>query len=166
MPVSIGHSLQWATLIAWAPLSIWPREALQEAKLKLNTYESELYIPKWANLDMAILQQRQGVIKSDSSNQPDFRLDDGVTIPIAHKGLKILRLGCPAGANSFCAAQLDLLGKSIDKDLDLPKDVQYLHQRTKLAIYCCNLNTRATYLARSLPLALSEPTRQVKIWST
>ncbi len=43
----------------------------------------------------------------------------------------------------------------MEKDLDLLKDVHYLHQRSKLAIFLCN--SKATYLARSLQLALSEP---------
>ncbi len=50
---------------------------------------------------------------------------------------------------------MDLSCSEIERDLDLMQDVQYLHQRTKLAIYCCN--TSATHLARSLPLHISEP---------
>ncbi len=43
----------------------------------------------------------------------------------------------------------------IERDVGLLHEVQYLHKRTKLAIYCCN--TRATHIARSLPFHMSEP---------
>jgi hypothetical protein len=89
------------------------KQTLQEAKMQLNTFESELHIPEWANLGIAILQQRQGVIQSDYSNRPGLRLDDGFATPIAHKGLKILVFS--AGANAFCASELDLLCKNIEK---------------------------------------------------
>jgi len=39
------------------------KQTLEEANLQLNTLESELHIPRWANLDMATLQQRQCVIQ-------------------------------------------------------------------------------------------------------
>ncbi len=62
---------------------------------------------------MAVLRQRQGEIQSDSSNRPGLRLDDGFTIPIAREGLKIL--GCLAGANAFCAAQLNCCVRTLKK---------------------------------------------------
>ncbi len=82
---------------------------------QLNTFESVLDIRKWTNLNVVTLRQRQGVIHSDSINPPGVRLDDESTIPIAYQGLKIL--GCTAGANTFCAAQLDLLCRDIENDL-------------------------------------------------
>ena len=128
------------------------KAALLKANLQLNTSESELHVPQWAAQELATLTDQPNVEKSSSKDQVYFRLEDGDCIPLAHKGLKIL--GCPAGTDAFCTAHLDSSCKDIEHDLDLLHDIQYLHQRTKLAIYCCN--TRATYLARSIPLHISE----------
>jgi hypothetical protein len=77
----------------------------------------------------------------------------GDTITLARNGLRIL--GCPAFTDNFCTTRLDLSCSKIGRDLDLVQDVQYLHQRAKLTIYCCN--TSATHLVRSFPLHISEP---------
>ena len=102
---------------------------------------------------MSALAARAQISQSGSHNEFVYHLEGGDTIPLAHKGLQVL--GCPAGTDEFCTTRLDLSCSEIERDLDLLQEVQYLHQRTKLAIYCCN--TRATHLVRSLLLHISEP---------
>jgi hypothetical protein len=126
---------------------------LQEANLQLNTSESNLHVPHWATQELSALAAQAPIFQSGSHDEYVYHLEGGDTIPLAHKGLQIL--GCPAGTDEFCTTRLDLSCSEIERDLDLLQEVQYLHQRTKLAIYCCN--TRATHLARSLPLHISEP---------
>ena len=126
---------------------------LQEANLQLNTSESNLHVPHWATQELSALAAQAPIFQSGSHDEFVYHLEGGDTIPLAHKGLQIL--GCPAGTDEFCTTRLDLSCSEIERDLDLLHEVQYLHQRTKLAIYCCN--TRATHLARSLPLHISEP---------
>ena len=129
------------------------KEILEEANLQLNTSESNLHVPQWAPQDLSVLATQAPISQSGSHDEFLYHLEGGDTIPLAHKGLQIL--GCPAGTDEFCTTHLELSCSEIERDLDLLHDVQYLQQRTKLAIYCCN--TRATHLARSLPLHISEP---------
>ncbi len=127
---------------------------LQEANLQLNTSESNLHAPHWAAQEMSALAAQAPISQSGSHDEFLYHLEGGDTIPLAHKGFQIL--GCPSGTDEFCNTRLELSCTDIERDLDLLQEVQYIiYQRTKLAIFCCN--TRATHLACSLPLHISEP---------
>ena len=121
--------------------------------LKINSHESELYIPQWRNLDTAALSSHDAVKIFFNDLPPVMCLpmlnDD--YIPIAQSGLKIV--GVPLGTHQFCQQQLQKTILSIKADLDLLKNFDFLHQRVKLALYCCN--TRITYLLRATPLVVS-----------
>ena len=43
----------------------------------------------------------------------------------------------------------------IQRDLDLLSTFDHLHQRTKLALYCCN--SRIVYLPSALPIEVVRP---------
>ena len=74
-------------------------------------------------------------------------------IPLARDGLPIL--GAPIGTSAYCTAQIRKTITSIQRDLDLLSTFDHRHQRTKLALYCCN--SRIVYLLRALPLEVVRP---------
>ena len=82
-----------------------------------------------------------------------FGMPNGDSLPLHREGLNIL--GCPIGSSEYSTAHLNKIIGDIQKDLDALSTFPSLHQRTKLALYCCN--TRITYLQRAVPLALSLP---------
>jgi hypothetical protein len=53
-------------------------------------------------------------------------------------------LGCPVGSPEYWTVYLSKIVADIQKDLDELSAFPSLHQRTKLALHCCN--TRITYL--------------------
>ena len=71
-----------------------------------------------------------------------YRMLTGSCVPIVVLGVKVL--GVPLGDAPFCAQQDSNTVLSIQSDLDLLSRFENRHQRTKLAVYCCN--TRITYL--------------------
>ena len=70
--------------------------------LKINSHESELYIPQWRNLDTAALSSHDAVKIFFNDLPPVMCLpmlnDD--YIPIAQSGLKIVVV--PLGTHQFC----------------------------------------------------------------
>ena len=80
-------------------------------------------------------------------------MPNGDSLPLHREGLNIL--GCPVGSSEYSTAHLNKIVEDIQTDLDALMAFPSLHQRTKLALYCCN--TRITYLQRAVPLALSLP---------
>ena len=76
----------------------------------------------------------------------------GSCVPIVVHCVKVL--GVPLDDAPFCAQQVSNTVLSIQSDLDLLSRFENSHQRTKLAVYCCN--TRITSLLRALPLTSSQ----------
>ena len=124
------------------------------AGLRLNTAESLLHIPSWvAQPDDLLLQH--GFLQT-SAQGLQCRLSNGHCIPLAKEGLKVL--GCPIGSPAFCSATVGQIVADIQNDLLLLQDFQALHQRMKLATYCCN--TRSSYLLRAMsPGSMEQYTR-------
>ena len=75
----------------------------------------------------------------------------GADIPIVQSSLQIL--GVPLETHQFCQQQIQNTILSIKADLDLFRAFDSLHQRVKLALYCCN--TRINYLLRATSLVVS-----------
>jgi hypothetical protein len=69
------------------------------------------------------------------------------------EGIKVL--GCPLGTEAYCKLVLEDITSKIEQDLTLLKEFPWLHQRTKLAIFCSN--TRATYFLRAATPTIAEP---------
>jgi hypothetical protein len=74
---------------------------LQEANLQPNTSESHLHAPQWATQEISALAAQTPISQSGSHDAMEwlFHLNDGFTIHLAQKGLRIL--DCPAGADDF-----------------------------------------------------------------
>ena len=117
--------------------------------------ESQIHIPSLAASPSSALRSVAGVqcVASTGEDKFAYIISDEHSIPIAQQGLRVL--GCPIGLDDYCSSQLDSLSRDIEHDLELLQSISYLHQRTKLAIYCCN--TRPTYLLRALPLGITKP---------
>ena len=84
---------------------------------------------------------------------PSIPMHRGTATPLARDGLTIL--GAPIGTSAYCMAQIRKTITSIQRDLDLLSKLDHRHQRTKLALYCCN--SRIMYLLRALPLEVVQP---------
>ena len=65
-------------------------------------------------------------------------MKSGTATPLARDGLPIL--GAPIGTSAYCTTQIRKTITSIQRagDLDLLSTFEFRHQRTKLALYCCN----------------------------
>ena len=87
---------------------------------------------------------------------PSIPMQRGTAIPLARDGLPIL--GAPIGTSAYCTAQIRKTIASIQRDLDLLSTFDHRHQRTKLALYCCN--SSIVYLLRELPLEVVRPDQQ------
>ena len=125
--------------------------------LTMNPRDSYMYIPQWRglSLDQLQLQYPQLVVDNDdpAPGPPQMQMPNGDRIPLQRHGLTIL--GCPLGSREHVTAHLHAVIADIQKDLDAVTALPALHQRTKLAIYCCN--TRITYLQRAIPIQHSLP---------
>ena len=131
------------------------RQAANEVGLQLNLSESSIHVPKWAYSSTRDIQEHH-VLHTNNVGDHNLELDDKTVITFAKDGIKLL--GCPIGTPVFCQTTVDQSLDCIKADLVLLQSFPYLHQRMKLAIYCCN--TRASYLLRSLPAAIIDgPTR-------
>ena len=120
------------------------------AGLTLNPLDSALYIPSWLPLPAHSLPQRQWVVlHTDGSTH--LAIDEHITFPLKLDGIKVL--GCPIGTQVYSASQLQKTIAKVQTDLDLLNHFPHLHQRIKLAIYCCN--TRISYLLQAVSLATS-----------
>ena len=66
-------------------------------------------------------------------------------------------LGCPLGSETYCKLVLEAIATKIKQDLALLTEFPWLHQLTKLAIYCSN--TPATYFLRAIApnIRVAEP---------
>ena len=127
---------------------------MQAVGLTLNPSESHMYIPKWRGLQLDQLQLKYPQLEPGSGGtEYSFRMPNGDSLPLQREGLNIL--GCPLGSSQYSTVHLNKIISDIQKDLDALTAFPALHQRTKLALYCCN--TRITYLQRAVPLALSLP---------
>ena len=93
------------------------------------------------------------LMREQGSTEYCFSMPNGDSLPLSRDGLNLL--GCPIGSKEYSTEHLHGIIGDIQKDLDALTALPCLHQRTKLAIYCCN--TRITYLQRAVPLALSLP---------
>ena len=103
-----------------------------------------MHIPSWVTQPDDLLSRHEFIQTSAQGLQ--CRLSNGQCIPLAKEGLKIL--GCPIGSRAFCSATVEQTVVDIQNDLLLLQDFQALHQRMKLATYCCN--TRPSYLLRAM----------------
>jgi hypothetical protein len=81
-------------------------------------------------------------------------ISDHITFPLKFDGIKFI--GCPIGTGAYCNTHIQKAIATVRTDLDLLTHFPLLHQRIKLAIYCCN--TRITYLLLTVPLATALPT--------
>ena len=115
--------------------------------------ESVVHVPRWATLSEEELLSLSH-LQSSASEPTHFELkfDNGDLIPLAGNGLKLL--GCPIGTDDFCNSIVQRNTEDITSDLALLSKFPHLHQRMKLAIYCCN--TRVMYMLRALPTDLIE----------
>ena len=101
----------------------------------------------WASIKVELSCSAQGL---------QCRLSNRHCIPLVKEGLKVL--GCPIGSPAFCSATVGQIVADIQNDLLLLQDFQALHQRMKLATYCCN--TRSSYLLRAMsPGSMEQYTR-------
>ena len=119
--------------------------------LELNPSDSQAHIPGWE--DKTFFEGHQMEIQQQEAPETGFSLSmpNGDKVPISTQGLKIL--GCPIGVEEFCKSELTCIFNKISSDLDLLCTFPHLHQRMKMAIFCCN--TRATYFLRAMPLSLT-----------
>jgi hypothetical protein len=124
---------------------------MQAAGLVLNPRDSCAYIPSWSNLNSASLKAQPGV-SATADQKYTIDMGNGEHFPLELTGIKIL--GCPIGTQMYCETQIRSTIAKIETDLQLLKDFKWLHQRAKLAIYCCN--TRMTYLLRATPVLYTQ----------
>ena len=130
--------------------------SMQAVGLTLNPRESHMYIPEWRGLQLDQIQSRYPqlrMVAEPGSAEYNFWMPNGDCLPLHREGLNLL--GCPIGSSQYSSVHLSRIVADIQKDLDALMAFPSLHQRTKLALYCCN--TRITYLQRAVPLALSLP---------
>ena len=87
------------------------------------------------------------------NGEVSVKMLNGDLIPWRQAGMKVL--GCPLGSETYCNLVLEAIAVKIEQDLALLKEFPWLHQRTKLALYCSN--TRATYFLRAIAPNIAEP---------
>jgi hypothetical protein len=130
--------------------------SMQAVGLTLNPRESHMYIPEWRGLQLDQIQSQYPqvrIVAEPGSAEYNFCMPNGDSLPLHREGLNLL--GCPVGSSQYSSVHLSKIVADIQTDLDALMAFPSLHQRTKLALYCCN--TRITYLQRAVPLALSLP---------
>ena len=133
------------------------KDLLGKVDLTLNTEESVFLVPKWLKSQSQNLRctDPRGVSESENGTIT-IQTSDGseASIPVATRGIKLL--GCPIGTQEYTTEILTTLCKKVKNDLQrLSTDFSYLHQRTKLAIFCCNV--RPAYMSRLLPHTITGP---------
>ena len=132
-------------------------EQMQAIGLRVNSSESAIFVPQWQADTDEHLQARpevqQHLFHAAHAPVPCIPMQSGTAIPLARDGLPIL--GAPIGTSAYCTAQIRKTIASIQRDLDLLSTFDHRHQRTKLALYCCN--SRIVYLLRALPLEVVRP---------
>ena len=69
-------------------------------------------------------------------------MSSNTTFPLKLDGITVL--GCPIGTKEFCDHSIQTVIGKVERDLNQLRHFPHLHQRIKLAIYCCN--PRITYL--------------------
>ena len=116
-----------------------------QAGLLLNPSDSAVYIPAWRQLSSSELQAK-GSVSTSIDGTLHLQMSDSTAFPLALDGIKVL--GCPIGTADYCASLVDKIISKVGTDLQHLKQFPHLHQRVKLAIYCCN--TRITYLLRAV----------------
>ena len=124
--------------------------------LQINARESEIYVPQWRLIPVDTLQAAHPSLHVNNAPEPGqpravYTMPNADNIPLTWEGLKVL--GCPLGTPEFCRSHTAKVMTNIKVDLDLLAHLPALHQRTKLAIYCCN--ARISYLLRAISLDLS-----------
>ena len=79
----------------------------------------------------------------------------GTAITLARDGHPVL--SAPIGTSAYCTAQIckTITSESIQRHLHLLSTFDHRHQRTKLALYCCN--SSIVYLLSALPLEVVLP---------
>ena len=114
-----------------------------------------MYVPSWQTLSHeAILAQHH--VSENSAGNVQIQITDYITFPLKLAGIKVL--GCPIGLPDFCDSLIQSLIGKVENDLSHLRQFPNIHQRIKLATYCCN--TRVVYLLRAVPLALTLPRMQ------
>ena len=122
------------------------QDTMLRAGLTLNPSDSAVYVPSWTNLSLAELQSRPSVLTLPDGS-PCVQTNSVTTFPLHVQGIKVL--GCPIGTEAFRHKLIDSIISKVSSDLDCLRQFPHLHQRVKLAIYCCN--TRIHYLLRAVP---------------
>ena len=134
-------------------------EQMQAIGLRVNSSESAIFVPQWQADTDEHLQARpevqQHLFHAAQAPVPSIPMQRGTAIPLARAGLPIL--GAPIGTSAYCTvtAQIRKTITSIQRDPDLLSTFDHRHQRTKLALFCCN--SRIVYLLRALPLEVVLP---------
>ena len=127
---------------------------IAEVGLQLNPAESQLHVPEWRSMSASALSS---IFKETPfhflNGEVSVKMLNGDLIPWRQEGMKVL--GCPLGSETYCKLVLEAIADKIEQDLALLKEFPWLHQRTKLAIYCSN--TRATYFLRAIAPNIAEP---------
>ena len=127
---------------------------IAEVGLQLNPAESQLHVPEWRSMSASALST---IFKETPfhifNGEVSVKMLNGDLIPWRQEGMKVL--GCPLGSETYCKLVLEAIADKIEQDLALLKEFPWLHQRTKLAIYCSN--TRATYFLRAIAPNIAEP---------
>ena len=125
---------------------------LHRAGLSLNPSDSAVFIPSWQSLTPSELLAQQSVTQ-DPDGHLHLPMSSNTTFPLKLDGITVL--GCPIGTKEFCDHSIQTVIGKVERDLNQLRHFPHLHQRIKLAIYCCN--TRITYLLRAVPLAIALP---------
>jgi hypothetical protein len=122
------------------------------AGLSLNPADSAVYSPSWLHLPTPALLDHHAV-EQDPEGHLQVLMSHATAFPLKLDGIKVL--GCPIGSEEFCDRLLQTVINKVDTDLAHLRQFAPIHQRLKLAIYCCN--TRITYLLRAVTTAIAVP---------
>ena len=121
--------------------------------LKLNSAESEAYIPAWSHTPLDRIQHNNIKLQEPHEQTTQVVTAAGLVIPWCTQGIKVV--GCPLGTRQFCESTMLKTAEKIEQDINLLLRFPNKHQRIKLATYC--VNSRASYFLRAADLEVSLP---------